>query len=1048
MVKKMRFKGKRLLTFCLVLCMIVSMCSTAFTAFAQDGTEETAAQTTEQTAEATEPAPAVTEPTEAATSAPATEATEAPADPTDSTEPQTTEAVEATEAEDPEETDSTDSTEAASETVTDNQEDSESLPPATISFLSVRGLEAVEDVTLRIDGVEKEEKITYPAGAIADNIGVLDGYLDSTKNQAFRRAVLVTPNEEDPENPKETEISRIGRYNGSTYYSYGVNDDTGILLEADEKIVIICESRHIISYSGFDANMGTVVGKTAVWEDEALEVSIKAADFYHISSIKVEWGDNTEQDFNVSNNKEMTLSLAQGSVTKNGKFTIIFEKDESYKIIEGQIQQGGIANDQGKLNDTVLGKDEDKPISPVAPGGTATFILYSDPISKWGDIHRDNWQLNMLQINDENVSVPKYYNVGSTAKTTLDNGSVVTVTLISTNEGLYWKGGESDSDWDEPDVYYGWGSYWDWRYERYLYEVTITNVSSDIVINSNFKKGTNPEMIMTGLEGIAKVGAAVTDMRVGNNGYDYYYSLETDEVDNVFPVHIKKIDMEGNQINFYLYSVLPGYNPYDIEIEFYSNGNKYSYDSKLFKGQEGSINYGIAMDRIKLDEDDPTGIGILNNYFKSAYRYFVYETEDDEGNKYTYNFYDDVYNNGYTHAFGLIGNLDPDKYYPQDETNGDNQMVILSASPYEYHLEFDLDGGTYEGTGINYNDYIVDNNNGLVTERKEPYTVENGAITVYMPLVNPVSEGKIFVGWQLVDENGEPVDNNIYNANQAYIIDASTVGFSTGDETVNEGHKFTFKAVWKDLIDEAGKASYTIKYYKEVAQDTEGAVGINGKYYELYHSGVELATIGSSVVVLNYRHPEPQENYVLDEVNSKLQIEKIVDTDDPTYEKNNSLIVLYNIKSYDLNITMTVNGDGDRTESFQVTVKAKDAVGNDLTGQIGNVTFVDGTATFEIKHGETVTIPGMDIGYNYEVVKDPVGEYETSYINNGVSVGENELVTGLFGKESITVDIVKSRKLPSATGVELGDNMAVSGFLIAAFAGIMLVVFSRRRRNV
>lgn len=1050
MVKKKRSKGKMLVTCCLILSIILGICSTSFSAFAQSNTEESSvSQANEQQEESTETSSAVTEPTEAATieaTQPATEAAEAATEPTaeitwESTDAASEEATDPTEeitAEATEPTEGNSQTEPSVEETTDVEESteapSEDEPLTRISFMSVKGLDEVDNVTLRIDGIDQADKIKYPAGAVGDNVSAIEGLLDSSKNQAFRRAMVKIPNPDVPGEYTETEIARMGNFEGETYYSYGSNDDTGILLNPGEEIVLICESRHVISYSGFDAHMGTVTGKDLIWKDEALEISIEASDYYHISSVKVLWGNGTDQqEFVIEDNKKMTLSFLPYTINENGAFIINFEKDVPYTITAGQIQQGGICKDQGQEGDPYYDEGTEQPIPSVDAGDDVTFMLYSQ---SWTG--GDEWYLNMMTINGENVFVPQSYEVGATSqKTVLSDGSEVTITLIAREVGLYWK---------EGDPFYGaLGNFRWWSKERCLYNVTVTNVKRNLVVDANFKIGDNAEMIMTGLEGIEKVGAAVTDRRIGHNGYDYYYSLEIDEPDNVFPIYIrdKYNSMEGEQINFYVYSVSPGYNPYTVNIRFFSDGVEYPYSEKIFKGQNNTPNAGIPMDRIKIDENDPTGVGILQNYINSAYRKLIYEAEDDEGNTYTYNFYEDVYANGYTHAFGIketLGNNSSDK------SNGNNQMVILSASPYEYHLEFDLNGGTYEDTGLSYDDYIIEDDK--IVERKDPYTIENGAVTVYMPLIEPVSNGQIFVGWQLVDENGTPVDNNIYNANQAYVIDEGTIGFSTGDEKLNEGHKFTFKAVWKDLIDEAGKTTYTIKYYKEVAQDTEGAVEINGKYYELYHSGVELATIGSSVVVLNYRHPEPQENYVLDETNSKLKIERIFASDEVGFEDNNSLLVLYNIKSYDLNITMTVEGDGNKNQSFQVTVMAFDSSGAGLTGQRGNVTFENGTATFFIKHGETVNIPGMDKDYTYEVVKDTDTEYKTSYKNNGVDVYENDLVTGTFEDENISVEIVKTRDLPVVTGVELGDNMAVGGFIIAAFAGIMLVVFSRRKKNV
>lgn len=1017
MCKNKELFVKGLTAFCLVFSLLFSVWGIAFPASANEDVNVANMSETDGTAEVSSgaseilTAPTTTEPSEPVTTEDSyiEETTEAQIITTDPTEAPTDAGGT------PKPTDST-------EDEQDNSNDSQIIEsiPARISFMNVgdNALDPVS-VTVRIDGTDNADKVSYPSGKIDSNTSSISGLLDQSKNQAFRRAVVKIPDPDNPGEYTETEITRIGTYNGNVYYAFSENDDAGILLKSGEDIVLICESRFKITYSGYDSYQGTVSGKDYVWYDEELNISIKANQTYFINRISVIWGASKLEDVPVTDLKEMQLKYDVTNLKDTyAHFTIEFRKDDSYTVTAGQIQQGSICRDQG-----TLGQDytADNPIPEVRPNEDVTFILYSDPWENWAG--GDKWVLNMLTVNGENVFVPDSDNIGNTQKTVLSDGSEVTVTLIAKDEGLYWKDG---------DPFYGaLGKFRWWSNKRRLFQVTITDVKKDIVIDANFKQKANAEMIMTGLEGIEKVGAAVTDRRIGTNGYDYYYSLETDDWDNVFPIHIKENSMEGEQINFYVYSVLPGYNPYTVDIKFYSDGTEYPYLDKVFQGQGNSVNEGLPLDRIKLDENDK--IGKLENYFSSAYRKFIYDTDDGE-----YNMYADIYANGYTHAFGLKEG--------SEASNGNNQMVILSASPYEYHLEFDLNGGTYDNTGLDLNSYEYNKETGIVTERKAPYTIENGPVTAYMPLTDPECENKIFSGWQLVAEDGTPV--GVYKSNQAFVIDESMIVNSTGDEKLDENHKFVFKAVWKSITEETDKAPYTVKYYKEVPQDTEGAVEINGRYYLLYHSSTELGTIGSPVVVLNYRHPEPVENYVLDEVNSKLEISNVLGTDQAGYEENNTLLLLYNIKSFDLNITMRVEGDGDKTKAFQVEVTARDDEGNPITGKRGNTVFDDnGKAVFSLKDGETMIIPGMDEGYTYEVTRDTDGEYITEYINNKVPVGDGT-IDGTFGQDSVTVEIIKSRELPAETGVKLGNNMAVGGFIIAALAGILLVAFDRRRRNV
>ena len=64
-----------------------------------------------------------------------------------------------------------------------------------------------------------------------------------------------------------------------------------------------------------------------------------------------------------------------------------------------------------------------------------------------------------------------------------------------------------------------------------------------------------------------------------------------------------------------------------------------------------------------------------------------------------------------------------------------------------------------------------------------------------------------------------------------------------------------------------------------------------------------------------------------------------------------------------LPVSKTIAGDaGDKTAAFPFTATLSDA---SINGTFGGMTFIDGVATFELAHGETVTATGLPAGVRY-----------------------------------------------------------------------------------
>ena len=863
-----------------------------------------------------------------------------------------------------------------------------SEPAAQISFQAVRNsLEDVE-VTLEINGASQE--ITYPAGLIEDNLDSLNEYL--TGNEKFQKAILRKPD------GTETEIARIGTYEGRVYYSLSDQQDAGIRLSHGDELVLVCASQYTVTYETGEG--GNVTGPETLWNGEGLEATVRAEKYYHIKSVS--WSDGViETPVEINDEDNVQVSIPADVIASDITVKAEFEKDDPYTITAGQIQQGGICLNQGQKGDDYYPDGTDQPIPAVEPGNSQTFMVYSQ---SWTG--GDEYYLNMMKINGENVKVPLTYDVGATSEpSVLSNGSVVTIELVQKNVGLYWKDG---------DPQYGpLGSFLWWDKERCLYEVTVTDVQEDLSIDLNFKIDSQREMIMTGLEGIDLFGAASEDEwykwdapYIGNH---YDYSIQENDGDTVYEAYYNDGIIDGDAYNIYLYTVKPGYNPNTVDFEVFYNGVQMASEQAISPKRDGS---GEEAWMLTVEEM----AAALNTNF----RHF-----DD--------FVEAANAAGYTYCFAL------------NQNSAYNQLLRLKASPYQYHTVFELDGGTYDGTDLDMSQYQIEEN-GTVTERDENgslkiYTLENGSASFNMPLVKPVKDGSIFTGWKLY-KDGKPVDDTIYSANQAFLIDETSIAYAKGDEEKDEGHTFTFVAQWENVVESPETAAYSLEYYVE---DPVGDIEENGTTYRLYYSSSDYGDVGSEIFALNDRNPDP-EKYELNEA-SKIRIDRLMDEMAEGWEENNKIVFYYDLSTYTLTVGKDVQEDGDLTRAYEIQISLKDVEGNPVSGTYGDVTFENGSAVIELKDGENVELTDIPSGYQYSVkeIESLPNGYTTTY-QTGDDEPSDQAPSDVALEGDTTVTVINSRTVTPDSGIVLGGTAAGAGIGLAA-VGAAVVFFLRRRKN-
>lgn len=183
--------------------------------------------------------------------------------------------------------------------------------------------------------------------------------------------------------------------------------------------------------------------------------------------------------------------------------------------------------------------------------------------------------------------------------------------------------------------------------------------------------------------------------------------------------------------------------------------------------------------------------------------------------------------------------------------------------------------------------------------------------------------------------------------------------------------------------------------------------------------------------------------------------------------KDGDLMIGYNVG--DLEITKNVAGNmGDKTKYFPFTVKltgetektyAKSyAVAGGSYASNPETIEVGTTATFYLKHGETLTIADLPAGISYEIAETTANTegYITAVTNNDTdgdvettTEGETTTYTGkatgsIDAGDDITVAYTNTKGTTVDTGIVL-DSMPYILMLAVACMGLV-VVFTKKRR--
>ena len=373
------------------------------------------------------------------------------------------------------------------------------------------------------------------------------------------------------------------------------------------------------------------------------------------------------------------------------------------------------------------------------------------------------------------------------------------------------------------------------------------------------------------------------------------------------------------------------------------------------------------------------------------------------------------------------------------------------------------------GEGVLPADAVVKNipyNEELDTEKNQPmqsYGIRGMGSTFLIGegWPEPTCEGYEFLGWKLrltpFPSFGTPqyqYSDKLYQHNEVFRISEENYEFAANRDLPvsiwNNEMGYQIVAQWK----KADTKTVSVEHYlkqpdgKEyLAKTTVGSI--------LFSEEQDTFTI--------FGNPEPDgtfPGYVFDKEDSQNQTKVIIKKDE--ISDNYVLKVYY--KPTVLTVSKTVTGYTlDANEAFTFTIQAQPPAGTDTSastirdgqiyirkeGKIEKLPFAGNKATFTLKHGESVDISCLPMGWTYTIEEEnPGGNYKTTYQKNEESAVDGRTLSLQMEQESESVSFVNASKVaPPVTGKTVQNNSFILLLVLVFGVGIVSFVFFKRMKR-
>lgn len=356
---------------------------------------------------------------------------------------------------------------------------------------------------------------------------------------------------------------------------------------------------------------------------------------------------------------------------------------------------------------------------------------------------------------------------------------------------------------------------------------------------------------------------------------------------------------------------------------------------------------------------------------------------------------------------------------------------------------------------IPYNQETNDQKKPMQSYGKNPSTYKGarGMGTTFVmgeSCPEPTCEGYEFVGWKLKDRSGK-LSDTLYKHGDLFTIAEDNYAYANNTNlplcSWNNKSGYQIVAQWKKIDTKKVEVKHWLKVSdttKELGKTTTGTIS--------------FAT--ENEIVKAYAKPEANgtfPGYVFNTKDPHNELEKEVKNDSASdtitlnlYYKPTVLTVSKTVKGYTL----------DEDKAFTFTIQARAPSGTDASasiiqdgqiyikkaGNIKNLAFANNEATFTLKHGESVDISCLPMGWTYTIEEaDPGGNYKTTYQKNEESVVDGRNLSFIMDKESEDIKFVNASKVaPPVTGKTVQNNSFILLLVLVFGVGIVSFGFFER----
>lgn len=359
---------------------------------------------------------------------------------------------------------------------------------------------------------------------------------------------------------------------------------------------------------------------------------------------------------------------------------------------------------------------------------------------------------------------------------------------------------------------------------------------------------------------------------------------------------------------------------------------------------------------------------------------------------------------------------------------------------------------------IPYNQETNDRNKPMQSYGKNPSTNKGarGMGTTFVmgeSCPEPTCEGYEFVGWRLKNKSGN-LSDTLYKHGDLFTIAEDNYAYANNMDlplcSSNNKSGYQIVAQWKKIDTKKVEVKHWLKVSdttKELGKTTAGTIS--------------FAT--ENEIVKAYAKPEANgtfPGYVFDTKDPQNELEKDVKNDSSSdtitlnlYYKPTVLTVSKKVTGYTL----------DADKAFTFTIQAQAPSGTDASestiqdgriyikkaGNINNLAFANNEATFTLKHGESVDISCLPMGWTYTIEEvDPGGNYKTTCQKTGGSVVDGRTLSLQMDQESESVSFVNASKVaPPVTGKTVQNNSFILLLVLVFGVGIVSFGFFKRMKR-